>query len=68
MSSEENLQYTRKLHKLKYWITEVFIFATLFFSLLKRTGITEFHFYLDNFIYYFTNQSAQEFRDKFRLE
>jgi hypothetical protein len=68
MSSEENSQDTRKLHELKNRITEVFILAMLFFSLLKPTGTTEFHFYLDNFIYHFTNQSAQEFREKGRLE
>jgi len=68
MSGEENSQDTRKLHELKNRITEVFILATLFLSLLKPTGTTEFRFYLDNFIYHFTYQSAQEFREKVILE
>jgi hypothetical protein len=68
MSREENSQDTRKLHELKNRITEVFILATLFLSLLKPAGTTEFHFYLDNVIYHFTNQSAQEFGEKVRLK
>jgi len=45
MSREENSQETRKLHELKNRITEDFIVATVFLSLLKTAGTTEFYFF-----------------------